>query len=156
MDSERLPRRAKADSEVLVIAERLVLRFAAAAQGGARQSLDCAVLAPDFDLACHQQWPVAHRRDNSRPIRVLLRPAIQTLVEKGAARASPHDLGHLVCAAHVRQGPRSPVELEDLRLPAQAFADVDAQVQVKADLNIPPAIDLPHPFTIPLLVLVAV
>jgi hypothetical protein len=144
MDLKGNPRRAKAGSQVLVVAERLVLRLPTAAQGGTRQSLDGAVLMLDEDLACHQQRPVAHRRDGGRTIGIVLRPTIQPLVQERTAWASLNDGGHLVCAGHVRQDPGSPVQVEDLRMPAQALANVDAEVQVKADLDISPAIDLPH------------
>src|SRR5712692_3020696 len=69
MDSKGNPRCAKTGSQMLVVAERLVLRFAAAAKGRAWQGLDGAVLTPDFDLAAHQQRPVANRRDRGRPWR---------------------------------------------------------------------------------------
>ncbi len=68
----------------------------------------------------------------------------QPRVKQCAARASPHDLGNF-CAGHVRQEPRAPIQVEDSRDPAQALADMDAGVQVKADLDIPPSIDLSQP-----------
>ena len=144
MDSERNPGCAKADRKMLVVAERLVLRFAAAAKRGSRQRLDGAVLTPDLDLAGHQQWPVAHQRDSGRPFGILLRPPIQSPVLQRAAWTSQNDLGDVVCISLVRQDPRPAIELEDVGLPAQAFADVDADAQVKADLYVPPPIDLAH------------
>src|SRR5713226_6200148 len=90
MDSKGNPRCAKTGSQMLVVAERLVLRFAAAAKGRAWQGLDGAVLTPDFDLAAHQQRPVANRRDRGRPSGILIRRAIQAPVEKGPARAPPY------------------------------------------------------------------
>lgn len=145
MDSKRNPWRAKPDSEVLVVAERLVLRFAAAAKRGSRQRLDGAVLTPDFNLARYQQWPVAHQSYFCRPVGILRRPTIQPPVKQCATRASPNDFGHVVCIGHVRQDPRPALEVEDSRVAAQAFTDVDADVQVKADLDVSPAIDLAHP-----------
>jgi hypothetical protein len=68
------------------------------------------------------------------------------VIEQRSARASPYDLGDLVGAGGVRQDPRSPVELEDISLPTQALGDMDAEVQVKADLDVPPPVYLPHPF----------
>src|SRR5713226_5138599 len=119
--------------------------MAAAAKGGARQGLHGAVVTPHFDLAGHQQRAVFYRCGFSRPRRVFLRPAIERVVEQRSARASPHDLGHLVGAGGVRQDPRSTVELEDFALPAQALGDMDAEVQIKADLDVPPPVYLPHP-----------
>src|SRR5712691_11215948 len=149
LDSEQNPGRAKARSEVLVVAEGLVVWLAAATKGGARQGLDGAVLTPHFDLAGHQQRAVFYRRRFRRPVRVFVRPAIEPVVEQRAARAAPHDLGHLVGAGGVRQDPRPPVELEDFALPTQALGDMDAEVQVKADLDIPPPVYLAHPSNIP-------
>ena len=145
MDSKGNAWCAKAGSQMLVVAERLVLRFAAAAKGRARQGLDGAVLMPDFDLAAHQQRPVTNRRHRGRPIGILIRRAVEAPVEQGAARAPPDDLGHLVRACQVGQDPWSPVEVEDLPLSPQALGDMDAEFQVEADLHISPAIDLPHP-----------
>jgi hypothetical protein len=135
----------KADGEVLVVAERLVLGLAAAAQSCPRQRLDASVLAPDLDLAGHQERPVADRYDRGSSIRFLARLAIEPPIQEGATRASAHDIGHLLGAGGVRKDPRSPLELEDLSFAANAFADVDTHVQVEADLDIPPAIDLSHP-----------
>jgi hypothetical protein len=73
-----------------------------------------------------------------------LRPAIDSPVEESAARAQAHDLFDLVRRRHVREHPGSPLELEDAPVTTQAFGDVDAQVQVKADLDVLPAIDLTH------------
>ena len=47
--------------------------------------------------------------------------------------------------AKVGQDPRSPIEIEDVRLPALTLADVDADIQVKTDLDVSPTVDLPHP-----------
>src|SRR5690349_1604418 len=148
MDPEWHARCAKANRQVLVVTERLVLRFAAAAKGGARQGLHRAVLAPDLDLARHQERPISHWRDRGWPIRVFLRSAIYPLVQQRATRAPADHLSHFVGTARVRQDPGSPIELEYLGLPTQAFADVDADVQVEADFDVVPAIDLPHAITI--------
>src|SRR5712691_2461185 len=120
--------------------------MAAAAKGGARQGLHGAVVTPHFDLAGHQQRAVFYRRGFRRPRRVFVRAAIEPVVEQRSARASTRDLGHLVGAGGVRQDPRSPVELEDFALPTQALGDMDAEVQVEADLDTPPPVYLPHPF----------
>ena len=129
---------------MLVVAERFVLRLAAAAQRGARQRLDGSVLMPDLDPARHQQRSVAHWRDRGLPIRILLGAAVEPPIKQGAARASPDDVHHLFGSGGVRLDPRTPVELEDLPLSAKALADVDADVQVKADLDVTPPVDLSH------------
>src|SRR5260370_607151 len=112
---------------------------------GARQCTPGGVLTPHLDLAGHQQRAVFYRRGFRRPVWIFVRPAIEPVVQQRSARASARDLGHLVGAGGVRQDPRSPVELEDFALPTQALGDVDAEVQVKADLDIPPPVYLPHP-----------
>jgi hypothetical protein len=145
MDSKRNAWCSEAGRDVLVVAERLVLRLAATAQGGSRQHLDSAVLTPDFDLARHQEGPVPHRRDLGLLARILLRLAVQPPVLQCAAWTPTHDLGHVVSIGFVRQDPRPAIELENPRVSAQAFTDVNANVQVKADLDVPPPIDLPHP-----------
>jgi hypothetical protein len=145
MDSKLDSRRAKAGGQVLVVAERLVLRLPTAAKSGARQSLDRAVLAADFDLAGNQQRPIADRRDRCQPVWFFLRSAVQPSVQQSAAWAPLHDLDDLVRAGRIRQNPRPPSQLKDLPFSPQALADMDADVQVEADLDIPPAIDLSHP-----------
>ena len=145
MNSKWNARCTEAGSDVLVVAERLVLRFAAAAKSDAWQGLDGAVLPADLDLASDQQRPVAHRRYLCRPIGILVLPTVQAPVKQCAARASPHDLGHVVWIGLVRQDPWPAIELEDSGVSTQTFTDVDADVQVKADLDLPTPIDLPHP-----------
>src|SRR5713101_6133063 len=79
------------------------------------------LLTLDLDLAGHQQRTIAYRRDFGRSLRILVLPAIEPVIEQRAARASPHDLGHVVSAGGVRQNPRSLLELEDARFSAQTF-----------------------------------
>src|SRR4029077_20989630 len=47
--------RLEADRKVRVVAEGLVRRFTAAAEGGAGESLDRAIFAPNVDLAADEQ-----------------------------------------------------------------------------------------------------
>jgi hypothetical protein len=136
--------RLEADGQVRVVAEGLVRGFTAAAERRARKSLDGAILAPNVDLAAHEQRAIPEGRDGGRSFGILLGTAVQPPVKEGAARASLHDVGNLVSARRVGQDPWPPVELEDLTLPAQALGDVDADVQVEADLDVFPVIDLPH------------
>jgi hypothetical protein len=136
--------RLEADGEVRVVAEGLVGGFAAAAEGGARKSFDGAILAPDIDLAAHEQRTIPQRRDSGCSFGILLGTAVQPPVKQGAAWTSLDDIGNLVRARRVGQDPWPTVELEDLTLPAQALGDVDADVEVEADLDVFPVIDLPH------------
>src|SRR5467141_4230383 len=148
MDPKRNPRSLEAGGDVLVVAERLVLGLAAAAKGRARQGLDGPVFVPDLDLSAHQQGPVAYRRDGGRSVGILLRSSVEPPVEECAARATLHDVRHRVRARRVGEDPRPPVELKDLALAAQTFGDVDADVEVEADLYIFPVIHLAHSLTI--------
>ena len=144
VDAKWNARRLEPDGDVRVVAEGLVRRFTAAAEGGAGKGLDGAILAPDIDLAAHEQRTIPQGRDGGCSFGILLGAAVQPPVKQGAAWAPLHDVGNLVGARRVGQDPRPPVELEDLALAAQALGDVDADVQVKADLDVFPAIDLPH------------
>jgi len=131
--------------DVLVVAERLVLRLAATAQV-ARGSISTVPSSRVTSiLPGHQEGPVPHRRDLGLLARVLLRLAVQPPVLQCAAWTSTHDLGHVVSIGFVRQDPRPAIELENPRVSAQAFTDVNANVQVKADLDVPPPIDLAQP-----------
>ncbi len=136
--------RLEADGQVLVVAEGLVLRFATAAERRARKSLYRAILAPNVDFAADQQRPVAYRCDRGRSFGIFLRAAVEAPVQQCAAWAALYDVGNLVRARRVGQDPWPPVELEDLTLSAQALGDVDADVEVEADLDVFPVIDLPH------------
>jgi hypothetical protein len=139
---------AKAGCDVTVVAERLVVRFAAAAESGAGQDLDSPIFATDLHFAGHQQWPVAHRRNAGWRIGFLLPAAVQPPIEERAAWAPANDFGNFICITHVGQEPGTPLEIEDPWVAAQTFGDMDAEVQVEADLYVAPAIDLSHVSTI--------
>jgi hypothetical protein len=126
MDLEGKARSAKCCQQVLVVAERLVQRLAAAAKRGARQGLDSAVLTSDLDLTRDKERSIAHRRDPGWLTGILIRQAIMPLVQQCPARTPPHDLSHRVCAAQVGQNPWSPIELENTRVAAQTLPDMDA------------------------------
>src|SRR5207244_11885810 len=54
------------------------------------------------------------------------------------------DFGDGVRVGGVGQHPRPPAELEDLGLAAQAFADVDADVEIEGDLDVRSPVGLPQ------------
>src|SRR6266851_2049603 len=144
MDPISNPRRLGLNGQVSVVAERLVGRLAAAAEGGAGKSFDRPILIPNLYLAGHQQGAVANSRDRSGRVGILLRAAVKAPVLQRAAWAPLDDVGDLVCARRIGQDPGSPVELEDLALTTQALGNVDADVEVEGDLDVLPVIELPH------------
>src|ERR1700693_2977169 len=118
VESIRNARRSKADLDVLVVAEGLVLRLAAPAKGRPGQNLDHTVLTPDLDLSGHHERPIPHGRDRGRALMYFLRSAIQPPVEQRATRAKTDDVGDFAGCRCSRQDPRSPVEVENVRVPA--------------------------------------
>src|SRR2546421_4992023 len=126
VDLERDAGRPELDGQVLVVAERLVLRLPAAAQGRAGQRLDGPVFASDLDLPCDEEGTVTNRRHSRRAAGGLLRATIQALVQQGAAWAQLDHPGHLVGVTRIGQRPGATIQLEDVALAPQAFADVDA------------------------------
>ena len=143
VDLERDAWRPKADGQVVVVAEGLVLREAAAAQRRSGKRLDSAVLAADLDFAHDEQGSVPDRR--YRCARVLLfGAAVKATVEQCSARTPLHHLRNRVSVGFVGKHPRSALELEDTLVTAKALAYVHANVEVEADCDVLTPINLAH------------
>src|SRR5438552_6425767 len=89
-------------------------------------------------------WSIADGGHPGRPVASLLLPAVHPLVQQSAARAQLDHPRHLVGFACVGQRPGSAVQFEDVALSAKALADVDADVEVEAHLDVSAAVDLAH------------
>jgi hypothetical protein len=74
----------------------------------------------------------------------LLGLAIQSAIKQGATRTQAHDLGHLIRGRHVREDPRSPVEVEGAGKAPEALGNMDAEIEVEAHLDVFASVDLPH------------
>ena len=70
---------------------------------------------------------------------------VEPPVLQSAARASLDHLRDDLSLTCIRQHPWPPIEFENLPVTTQTLADMDADVEVKAHLDVATAIDLPHP-----------
>ena len=128
---------------MLVVAERLVLRFAAAAQRDARKSFYCSILSSHLDHTGDEERSIPHR-GHLHAAMCLRLAAIEAAIKQGTARASLNDLCHGIGLTLVGQHPWPSLELEYTRVAAKAFCNVDAKVEVEADLDVAAPIYLAH------------
>ena len=92
-----------------------------------------------------EQRPIAHRRDGRDFGELFLVATVEPPVLQSAARASLDHLRDDLSLTCIRQHPWPPIEFENLPVTTQTLADMDADVEVKAHLDVATAIDLPHP-----------
>src|SRR5262249_56829162 len=105
----RTPRSAgrEADATVGPVAERLVRRATAPAEGDPRVlTQNFAVVVDDAHLAAQEQRSVRARLDGQLARRLLLRPAVQAAVMERAGRALLDRCRDLIGVGSVQQDPR--------------------------------------------------
>jgi len=82
---------------------------------------------------------------------LLLGAAIEAAVQQRSAGTPLHHLCNGVSVGFIREHPRPASELKDTFVAAKALADMNADVEVEADLDVISSINLAH---VPTLILV--
>src|ERR1700737_450117 len=96
-----------------------------------------------LDAAHHQERAIPDRHASRADV-LLLRASIQAPVLERPARTPLDDLGDRVRIRLVGQNPGPAVQLEYMALAAQALADMNAEIEVEADLDLSAAVHLAH------------